>query len=180
LLVVLFLTCTSSPADDNVLTSAEYDIFRDILVMLLLGFGFLMTFLGKYGLSAVGFCMLLSVLAIQLNVFVEPLVRFLYNGKSDVEFPIPAGIASLIDGEFSAATALISFGAISGRATPVQLLVMVLFQAFFYAINKVAIVFGAWSAEDVGGKCIKSQAIQFNGSCSKLFVHATPFILLFS
>lgn len=32
----------------------EYIIFRDIMVMLLLGFGYLMTFLCKYGLGAVG------------------------------------------------------------------------------------------------------------------------------
>jgi hypothetical protein len=32
----------------------EYIIFRDIMVMLLLGFGYLMTFLKKYGLGAVG------------------------------------------------------------------------------------------------------------------------------
>jgi ammonium transporter Rh len=157
LLLVLFLTCTTTPAD-NVLTTAEYNIFRDIMVMLLLGFGFLMTFLRKYGLSAVGLTMLLTVIAIQLNFFVEPFIRFVYNGKSQVDFPLPMGITNLIDGEFSAATVLISFGAVIGRATPVQLLLMTVFQAFFYAINKVMIVYGAWGAEDVGGKSSQHKA----------------------
>lgn len=152
LLLVLFLTCTTTPTGND-LKTAEYTIYRDIMVMLLLGFGFLMTFLKKYGLSAVGLTMLVTVIAIQLNLFVEPFIRFLYNGKVDADFPLPIGITNLIDGEFAAATALISFGAVLGRATPVQLLLMIVLQAFFYAINKVVIVFGALGAEDVGGKC---------------------------
>lgn len=133
------------------MTTAEYNMFRDIMVMLLLGFGFLMIFLRMYGLSAVGLTMLITVIAIQLNIFVEPFVRFIYKGEAYVDFPLPIGIGTLIDGEFAAATALISFGAVIGRATPLQLLLMVVLQAFFYAINKVVIVFGGLGAEDVGG-----------------------------
>lgn len=127
-------------------------VFRDIMVMLLLGFGFLMTFLKKYGLSAVGLTMMLTVLAMQLNILVEPFIQFIDNGKSSVDFPLPIGITNLINAEFSAATLLISFGAIIGRATPVQLFWMAVMQAFFYAINKVVFVFGASGAEDIGGK----------------------------
>lgn len=52
-LLVLFLTCTKM-TDEAYFSSSEYIIFRDIMVMLLLGFGYLMTFLSKYGLGAVG------------------------------------------------------------------------------------------------------------------------------
>ena len=38
----------------------EYIAFCDIMAMLLLGFGYLMTFLKKYGMGAVGFTMMLS------------------------------------------------------------------------------------------------------------------------
>lgn len=153
-LLVLFFTCTQTA--DNGITTAEYMVFRDIMLMLLLGFGFLMAFLRKYGLSAVGMTMVLTVLAIQLNILIEPLVEFVYNGKSTVALPIPLGITNLINAEFSAATLLISFGAIIGRASPVQLLFMTVLQAFFYTINKVILVFGALGAEDVGGKEIAS------------------------
>lgn len=53
-LLILFLTCTKI-SDEVFFSSSEYVIFRDIMVMLLLGFGFLMTFLAKYGLGAVGY-----------------------------------------------------------------------------------------------------------------------------
>ena len=41
----------------------EYIAFRDIMAMLLLGFGYLMTFLKNYGLGAVGFAMMVSTSA---------------------------------------------------------------------------------------------------------------------
>jgi ammonium transporter Rh len=147
-LTILFLTMTTY--DFAEYSPAEYVIFRDIMVMLLLGFGFLMTFLKQYGLGAVGLTMMLSVMAVQLNIFVEFGARLLY-GEERALLPLPLSVASIIDGEFSAATLLISYGAVIGRASPVQLVIMALFQSFFYAGNKVLLVLGMFGAEDVGG-----------------------------
>jgi len=135
--------------DHGNFSAAEYSIFSDIMVMLLLGFGYLMTFLKSYGLGAVGLTMFLTVLAMELNLFMEPLARAIY--KQDVGTPLQLSVARLLDAEFYAATVLISFGAIIGRATPLQLVIMTVFESFFYAINKVALVFGVIGAEDVGG-----------------------------
>lgn len=151
LLLALFFGCTTYQEDiGSGYSLAEYAIFRDIMVMLLLGFGYLMTFLRKDGLGAVGFTMLLTALAIQLDVLVELLCRYI-DDKDNVEFLVPIRLATLVDGEFAAATLLISFGAIIGRASPLQLVVLTLLQSFFYSLNKVVIVLGAWKAEDVGG-----------------------------
>lgn len=74
-----------------------------------------MTFLAKYGLGAVGLTMLLTAIAVQLNIFVELFCRFLYGSEEeDTSFPLPLKVATFIDGEFAAATLLISFGAIIG------------------------------------------------------------------
>jgi len=150
-LIVLFLFGTTYDSKDY--SAAEYIIFRDIMVMLLLGFGFLMTFLAKYGLGAVGLTMMLTAIAVQLNLFMELFCRFLYGqgGSEDTVFPLPLKLSTFIDGEFAAATLLISYGAVIGRASPVQLVVMALGQSFFYAFNKVVICLGLWGAEDVGG-----------------------------
>lgn len=136
-LVFFFLFGTTYNSRDY--SAGEYVIFRDI--MLLLGFGFLMTFLGHYGLGAVGLTMMLTALAVQLNVFVELGCRYL-AGDEDAAFPLPLDVPVFIDGEFSAATLLISYGAVIGRASPVQLVIMALFQSFFYAVNKVVFVLG--------------------------------------
>lgn len=151
LLVALFFGCTTYQDDiGSGYSLAEYAIFRDIMVMLLLGFGYLMTFLRKDGLEAVGFTMMLTALALQLNVLVELLCHYI-DDPDNIQFPHPIHLTTLVDGEFAAATLLISFGAIIGRASPLQLVVMTLLQSFFYALNKVVIVLGAWKAEDVGG-----------------------------
>jgi ammonia channel protein AmtB len=96
---------------------------------------------------------MLTVLAIELNIFVELLCRFLYGmgGSEDTLWPMPLAVSTFIDGEFAAATLLISYGAVIGRATPLQLVTMALSQSFFYAFNKVVLVLGFWGAEDVGG-----------------------------
>lgn len=150
-LSILFLTSTTYNFTEY--SQAEYVIFRDIMVMLLLGFGFLMTFLKNYGLGAVGLTMMLTVIAVQLNIFVEFGARFLSGAAGSVGtvLPLPLGVASIIDGEFSAATLLISYGAIIGRTSPAQLVIMALLQSFFYAFNKVIVVFCFCGAEDVGG-----------------------------
>merc|ERR1719369_1661837 len=53
------------------LKTASYAMFQDVHVMIFLGFGFLMTFLKKYGLSAVSLNMLLSVVAIEMFTLVH-------------------------------------------------------------------------------------------------------------
>jgi ammonia channel protein AmtB len=178
----------------------QYAVFRDVMVMLLLGFGYLMSFLSRFGVGAMGyvlwilivlrcsclraetlnhcrfgcfsffwrnvlndalniqkhkrFTMLATVVAMELNIAVELLCRLVYHGLIDGSHgaePLRMGFSTLIDGQFAAATLLISLGAVIGRVTPVQLAIMAVCQALPYAFNKVVIVFGLWSAEDVGG-----------------------------
>lgn len=136
-----FLTFYVSYADVNEFTTVKYVIFRDIMVMLLLGFGYLMTFLNLYGLGAVGLTMLLTVVNMQCNIIIEGSLTSNYLLSMD----------SIIDAEFSAATLLISFGALIGRATPIQMCILAIAESVFYALNKVFIVFGYFQAEDVGG-----------------------------
>jgi len=137
----VFLASLFSYADVDEYTTEKYIIFRDIMVMLLLGFGYLMTFLKLYGLGAVGLTMLLTVVNMQCNIMVEGYLTGNFQISMD----------SIIDAEFSAATLLISFGALIGRATPLQMCILAIAESMFYAVNKVVIVFGAIGAEDVGG-----------------------------
>jgi ammonium transporter Rh len=151
LVIGFFLTGTKY--SDKTYEVKEYIAFRDIMAMLLLGFGYLMTFLKHYGLGAVGFTMMLSVLAMELNIVVELFVRYLHGqaGEEDTAWPLPVGMATLIDSEFAAATLMITFGAVLGRASPLQMMVICISQSFFYAFNKVVLVLGLIQAEDVGG-----------------------------
>lgn len=160
ILVVVCLAVTTYPSVNvnvNEFSIAEYYMFKDIMIMLLIGFGFLMSFLRQYGLSSVGFTLLLVVVCMQLNLLVEFLMKSAYDAvaHSDeidgLELPFTISMSSLIDAEFSTATLLISFGALIGNATPLQMVVLAVSQSVFYAFNKVVLVHGLAGAEDVGG-----------------------------
>jgi ammonium transporter Rh len=162
IVVVVCLAVTTYPnvnVDINIneFSIAEYYMFKDIMIMLLIGFGYLMTFLRQYGLSSVGFTLLLVVVSMQLNLLVEFFMTNAYNAMVDNDdndgfsLPFAISMSSLIDAEFSAATLLISFGALIGNATPLQMVVLAVSQSVFYAFNKAVFVFGLIGAEDVGG-----------------------------
>merc|ERR1719510_1446345 len=56
-----------------------YPMFQDVHVMIFIGFGFLMTFLKRYGLSAVSLNMLISAFAIQWTILVSGFFHFHYD-----------------------------------------------------------------------------------------------------
>jgi ammonium transporter Rh len=97
--------------------------------------------------------MMLSVLSMELNILVELSVRYLYGdaGSEDTSWPMLISLGTLIDSEFAAATLMITYGAVIGRTSPLQLLIICISQSFFYAFNKVILVLGIVGSEDVGG-----------------------------
>jgi hypothetical protein len=130
ILVAFFIAGTSYSESEY--SVKEYIAFRDIMAMLLLGFGYLMSFLKTYGMGAVGFTMMLSVLSMELNIVVGLFVRFMYGKKcEDTAWPMPISMATFIDSEFAAATLMITFGAIIGRASPLQMIIICICQSFF-------------------------------------------------
>jgi len=105
----------------------QYDRAIHIMAMLLIGFGFLMVFLKKYGRSALTATFLLVSVAIPMYFFfteVEPLAR----SKGDVE--------KLILSEFGAASLLIAAGALLGRIKMHQYIVLGMLFIPFYMINE--------------------------------------------
>lgn len=121
-----------------------YGVFQDVNVMIFVGFGFLMTFLKKYGYGAVGFNFLLATFAIQWSTLIRGFVFKLQDGK----FPI--GVESLIEADFSAAVVLISFGAILGKSSPLQLIIMTIVEVVLSVANEY-IGLELFKVTDVGG-----------------------------
>lgn len=55
--------------------------FQDVHVMIFIGFGFLMTFLQRYGFSSVGFNFLIAALALQWATLMQGFVHGMHGGK---------------------------------------------------------------------------------------------------
>lgn len=123
-----------------------YPMFQDVHVMMLIGFGFLMTFLKKHGFGSVGFNFLLTCYVIEWATLVNG--WFALIGKDESKIFI--NIKTLIEADFAVAAVLISFGAVLGKVSPIQLLVMATFEVIFYNISIYvgAVVLGA---VDIGG-----------------------------
>jgi len=137
---------------------ATFPMFQDVHVMIFIGFGFLMTFLKKYGLSAVSLNMLNAVICLQWATLIYGFVHLhedyckLYSDTADAEgnfkciarekWPAPGKIylnitESMLYSDFAAAAVLISFGVVIGTTSPLQLITMSLIEIVIFAVNEV-------------------------------------------
>nr|XP_032659970.1 ammonium transporter Rh type A [Chelonoidis abingdonii] len=110
-----------------------YPFFQDVHVMIFVGFGFLMTFLKKYGFSSVGINMLIAALGLQWGT----LLQGFWHMKNQT---INIDIESMINADFSTATVLISFGAVLGKTSPVQMLIMTILEITIFSCNEHLVV----------------------------------------
>uniref|UniRef100_A0A4W5QJN4 Rh family B glycoprotein n=1 Tax=Hucho hucho TaxID=62062 RepID=A0A4W5QJN4_9TELE len=122
----------------------RYPSFQDVHVMIFIGFGFLMTFLQRYGFSSVGFNFLIAAFALQWATLMQGFFHGMHGGK------IHVGIESMINADFCTGSVLISFGAVLGKTSPVQLLVMSVIEVTLFAVNEF-IVLSVLGAKDAGG-----------------------------
>jgi ammonium transporter Rh len=108
--------------------------------MIVVGFGFLMTFLKRYGWSSVGFNFLFTGFTIQWSLLVtgffhDILHHFTDEHASNATMHIQLNMDRMLEADFTTGAILISFGAVLGVASPVQLLFMILFEVVFYNVS---------------------------------------------
>ncbi|KAG5846312.1 hypothetical protein ANANG_G00113610 [Anguilla anguilla] len=106
-----------------------YPVFQDVHVMIFVGFGFLMTFLKRYSFSSVGVNLLLAAFGLQWGILMQGFWH-MSDGK------IKMDILRMINADFSTATVLISFGAVLGKTSPVQLLIMTVLEITIFSLNE--------------------------------------------
>nr|UQS87548.1 ammonium transporter Rh type B [Rhamdia quelen] len=122
----------------------RYPSFQDVHVMIFIGFGFLMTFLQRYGFSSVGFNFLIAAFSLQWATLMQGFFHGMHHGK------IHVGVESMINADFCTGSVLISFGAVLGKTSPVQMLIMAMFEVTLFAINEF-ILLNVLEAKDAGG-----------------------------
>uniref|UniRef100_A0A0N4ZSN3 Ammonium_transp domain-containing protein n=1 Tax=Parastrongyloides trichosuri TaxID=131310 RepID=A0A0N4ZSN3_PARTI len=148
--IILFAIFTKFPKKNGQENATEnYLYFTDINAMIFIGFGFLMTFLRRYGFSAVGVNMLLACTTIEWSIIIRGLLseHFVEHGYFTLD------INSIIYGDISAAVILISMGAVLGKLSPVQYLIMAIFEVPAALVTEHVIV-EILHVSDCGGSIV--------------------------
>uniref|UniRef100_A0A8C6NYX2 Rh50-like protein n=1 Tax=Nothobranchius furzeri TaxID=105023 RepID=A0A8C6NYX2_NOTFU len=123
-----FQTNQTNPVHNTVYR--DYPFFTDIQVMIFLGFGCLLAFFRLYGFGGMVLNFLMATFATQWAILVQGYFQFYHDGK------IHLGVINLINAEFACAVVLISFGAVLGKTSPLQLLVMALLEVPVFAVTE--------------------------------------------
>jgi ammonium transporter Rh len=126
----LFAQQNESVDISSILQVQQYDRAIHIMAMLLIGFGFLMVFVRKYGRSALTATFLLVSVSLPLYLSIKSLGIF--EAKGEIE--------QLILAEFGAASLLIAAGAILGRIKIFQYILLGLLFIPFYLLNELIVV----------------------------------------
>lgn len=112
-----------------------YAMFQDVHVMMFIGFGFLMTFLKRYGYSAVALNFLIAAIVLQWATLCQGFFHTL-GGHGHHGAKIFINITNLLNADFACTTVLISFGAVLGVTTPSQLVIMALCEIAIFSGNE--------------------------------------------
>jgi len=108
----------------------QYSFAIHIMAMLLVGFGFLMVFVKKYGYSAVTGTYLVVAAGIPLYILLRS------YGIFGSEVIAPQTITALLFAEFAVAAVLISMGAVLGRLQLYQYALLAVLMVPIYVLNE--------------------------------------------
>ena len=136
----LFLLCFSAWASESAGSElsearqvAQYNYVIHILAMLLVGFGFLMVFVRRYGFGATTGTYLVVAVGLPLYMLLRA------NGILGHEIA-PNTVKALLFAEFAVATALIAMGAVLGRLRVFQYALLALFLVPAYLMNEYLVL----------------------------------------
>ncbi|XP_039994101.1 ammonium transporter Rh type C 2 [Xiphias gladius] len=127
----------------------RYPSFQDVHVMIFVGFGFLMTFLKRYSFGGVGFNFLIASFGLQWAL----LMQGWFHSLDHTTGKIYIGVESLINADFCCAGSLIAYGALLGKVSPVQLMVVTLFGVTLFAVEEY-IILSLLHCRDAGGSMV--------------------------
>ncbi|MFH0865819.1 MAG: ammonium transporter [Bacteroidota bacterium] len=156
LMILASATIFAQEVSSNIVSSAVSDDQRynraiHIMAMLLVGFGFLMVFVRKYGRSALTATFLLVSVGLLIYIFGKTAGLF---GEVDSE------VERLILAEFGAASLLIAAGAVLGRLKMPQYILLAILFIPFYMFNEWIVLCGGWglipagTVVDTGGSIV--------------------------
>jgi ammonium transporter Rh len=149
--IILLGACSKMSFDPNDApgtVTQGYNMFIGILIMMLVGFGYLMAFLHRYGVGAVTFTLMVTAMAIQWALFTE---HFFYSWWNDDWNKVEVNIFTLMNTLFAVSSVLISFGAVIGKISPRGLIIMCIIELVCHSFNYKILMGGMLEIADMGG-----------------------------
>ncbi len=120
---------------------SQYNYIMHIMAMLLIGFGFLMVFVRRYGFGAITGTYL--VVAVSIPLYITLRAHGIMGHHLD-----PHTLDALLFAELAAATALIAMGAVLGRLRVFQYTLLALFVVPLYLLNEWIVLDNAFGLTD--------------------------------
>lgn len=124
-----WVSAEAAPALSEARVVAQYNYIINILAMLLVGFGFLMVFVRRYGFGAVTGTYLVVAVGLPLYILLRA------NGIFGHQLS-PHTLDALLLAELSVATSLIAMGAVLGRLRVFQYALLALLVVPLYLLNE--------------------------------------------
>jgi len=154
-LILPAIVAAETTGTDVIREVEQYNFSIHILAMLLVGFGFLMVFVKKYGYSATTGTFLVVAAGIPLYMLLRS------GGSMSSEAISPDSIKALLLAEFACAAALIAMGAVLGRLRLFQYVLLAVAIVPLYMVNE-------WLVQDGGLGITKG----FIDSAGSIIIHA--------
>jgi ammonium transporter Rh len=124
-----WVSAEAAPVLNEARVVAQYNYIVHIMAMLLVGFGFLMVFVRRYGFGAVTGTYLVVAVGLPLYIFLRA------NGIFGHQLS-PHTLDALLFAELSVATTLIAMGAVLGRLRVFQYALLALLVVPLYLLNE--------------------------------------------
>ena len=126
-----------------------YNMFIGVLIMMFVGFGYLMTFLKWYGLGAVGLTMLVTAIGLQWAMFTESFFDQAMNSARSWH-EVPINMYALLNALYAVSAVLITFGGLIGKVSPYQLVIVTIIELACHSVN-YKVLMGSLNLQDMGG-----------------------------
>jgi len=127
-----------------------YNMFIGVEIMMFIGFGYLMTFMKWYGLGAVGFTMVVTAIGLQWAVFTESFFGQLTNNLENWH-NVDLNIYNLLNALYAVSAVLITLGAVIGKVSPFQLVVLTILELGLHSFNYKVLMQNVMNVADCGG-----------------------------
>ena len=133
LMIILIGRCFKFKKDYENIEDYLYNFFKDIHLMIFIGFGMLYTILKDHQWSSLALVLFMGVISFEFSFFCYYLWYNSFKENHWKEIEINFNVLSCID--FNSATVLISLGFLIGKITMIQYFLIAIFETFFASLN---------------------------------------------